>query len=242
MSRVPLILFSGGLDSTYLLHDRLLRGDVETLYVAASQCPKKIKRELAARKKIIDYLNKHCEYSIRRDNVVHLDIDTQNGPVMDCSWAQPFMWLTGALKISDGDFRHSCLEVGYVSGDSILSRLHNITQAWEHLQAFTKHHPIPIQFPLQTRLKHDMLRTLHVPLWEHIWVCEMPVKPKGRGKRNYVACGECPACDTQAASLFLFERKFKKTYQQHVQDYYHPPTQLIEEETITIGELDDSRV
>lgn len=209
--KVPLLLFSGGMDSTFMLHQALVNGDVETLYVQAGQCSNKALQELKARKRIIAKLERLTGNRVLRDHIVKLDFDMYTS-FADYSWTQPLMWITGALKVTDGEERHTHLEIGYVSGDSILSRLHNITQAWEHLQAFTKHHPIPVKFPLHTTLKTSILRGLNPHVWKDIWVCEMPTR-KGR---RFMACEQCEACHTRSATLHIYKRKYGQVYEKEV--------------------------
>ena len=213
MSKHPLLLFSGGLDSTYMLQCALEQGDVETLYVAANQCELKVKRELEARAKIFERLRKIRGGRVIKDHIVKVTVDIKpfSHQMPDHAWQQPLMWIHGALQVSDG-YKQSELRIGYVTGDGILSKLNHMTQAWESLQAFTKHYTMPVVFPLQHFTKQNILERLDPRLWEYIWVCEMPVK---KGRWLY-ACDKCSACHTRAKELFHFERVHEEPYTTYV--------------------------
>lgn len=207
MSKVPLLLFSGGLDSTFMLQTALMEGDVETLYVSGAQCPNKVKKELAARKRIIDKLERICKHRVRRDHVIQME-NLLDGSTPDHKFVQPMAWIYGALKVSDGGDRHSELRIGYVNGDSIMVNLQNVLAVWDQAQHFTKWHPLPLVFPLMYMHKDDILHRLNPHVWEDVWVCEMP-KRKGAG---HTACGSCRPCLTQAAVLHLYAGKYGETY------------------------------
>lgn len=54
--KVPLLLFSGGLDSTYLVSYMLAEnGPVDILYVNGGQAPEKMRLELEARQRNIQF-------------------------------------------------------------------------------------------------------------------------------------------------------------------------------------------
>ncbi len=208
--KVPLILFSGGLDSTLMLQQLLELGDVETLYVRGAQGENKIKKELAARQKIIHKLERITGNRVRNDHVVTISNELFHGGMPDVAWTQPTAWIMAALQVSDGQ-RHSHLCIGYVSGDCILSRMENITQAWYHIQMFTKQNVIPVYFPLHLKEKWQVLNMIDARVWDDTWVCEMPIKDG----RQLVACNKCTPCHDQASYLLNFKRRFGMTYQRH---------------------------
>lgn len=203
--KVPLVLFSGGLDSSYLLHELLKESDVEVLYVKAGQCQVKQAKELAQRRRIVELLQELTGNYVLNWHEVNIGQLFNHMP--DHSWQQPAMWLAGALNHSTGR-RHSKLVVGYVSGDGIVARLHNIERAWYHLQQFSKHDPIPVEFPLSTTSKLSILDRIHPLLWPLVWVCELPKEADvdGSGKREIVACGHCVPCLTMHGTQAMFER------------------------------------
>ncbi len=210
--KIPLVLFSGGMDSTYMLHQLLKEGDVDTLYIKAGQAPDKVAKELIARKKIIWLLEKITGNRVRRD------LETEMGQLFcgmpDHSWSQPAMWMTGALHHIDGN-KHSQLAIGYVSDDGIVSRLHNLQRAWHHLQKFSKHSkPAPVKFPQHTTTKQTIMKMIDERLWEHIWVCELPHDVNG----VTVACGCCVPCLTQHGQLAIYKQSTGQDYHDHIAD------------------------
>lgn len=206
--KVPLILFSGGLDSTYLLELKLREGDVETMYVSGAQSPDKIQKELAARKAIIAVLEKETGHQVRKDYSISLpDVMGGRNYVPDHTFLQPMMWLTGALHVTNAD-RHSELLIAYVTGDGILSHLHQITQAWESIQGFTKTTSIPIGFPTMHFSKQNILDNISRRAVQHVWVCELP-----ETKRHTVkSCGNCVPCLTMAGQLHIWEKRNGMSY------------------------------
>ena len=211
MDKVPLLLFSGGLDSTYMLQEALRDGDVETLYVSASQHPDKIKKELEHREKLFAKLRRiYPNARVRRDRVVTLG-NTMDGAMPDHKFIQPALWLHAALTLIDGEDRHTELRIGYVNGDSNLSHLHDIRAAWDALNKFTKWHPVPVNFPLEFVKKKTVLRGIHPQLYKDIWVCETP---KAHGK-HIRACQQCEPCLTHAAALFVYERMEGQSLKEH---------------------------
>lgn len=208
--KVPLMLFSGGMDSTYLLHTLLAKGDVDVLYVKGGQAADKITQELAVRKRIIWKLEQLTGNRVRYDH--HVSTDQLFAGMPNYSWCQPAMWMTGALHHVDSS-RHSKLVIGYVSDDGIISRLHNIKRAWHHLQMFSKHSkPVPVEFPLHTTSKQSIMKMMDVRMWDYIWVCEMPIDKEGVTS----ACGNCVPCLTQHGQLAIYEKANGRTYREYI--------------------------
>lgn len=114
MDKLPLILWSGGLDSTYLVWDHLSKGQsVDTVYINLLNNPYQSKREIKARK-----LQKKlfCEYPdavIRRDIIWDVSNMDETGDIIHI---QPFIWLHVLNLVFKKD-RHSHIELGYVRED-----------------------------------------------------------------------------------------------------------------------------
>jgi hypothetical protein len=119
--KIPLIMFSGGLDSSYLLETMLRKGNVDTLYVSGAQGSGKIEKELEARRTIIRILEKETGNQVLIDHHISLpDLCGGLNWIVESAFLQPLIWLTGAIHRTEED-RHSELMVAYVSGDQILS-------------------------------------------------------------------------------------------------------------------------
>lgn len=178
----PLILFSGGMDSTYLLQTTLYWGPCDVLYVRGGQHSAKVTKEQDARRKIIDTLNECYGYKVTREYEPAGRLSFAS--VKQRKYSQPVSWLMGALQVLDPD-RHSKLLVGYVGDDGFgFGRLMpEIEKIWYSAQKLIHTgEPIPIEFPLDHVTKREILHHLDTRLVNHIWVCEQPERkyPKDR--------------------------------------------------------------
>jgi len=213
--KVPLLLFSGGLDSSYMLQTYLEKGDVETLYVKGAQHPDKVTLELRARTRIIAELEKKTGNRVLKDRVVNLH-DLFEGDMPDRAFVQPITWITGALQVSNGE-KHAHLAIGYVSGDQVSSEIPFIHAAWENIQHFTKQNTIPVEFPLKVTTKLMILDNIWPEVVQHVWVCEMPERRGDRidgvgSKKRPKSCEWCAACLTQAGTLAMWKQKHGEPY------------------------------
>ena len=201
--KVPLLLLSGGLDSTYLLYNLLKTTDVDVLYINGNQNPDKITMELLAIDKIISWFsvkNKHNEfqeikYSIR--NFYKVDANTSDLEYM--GFAQPLSWMFGAIAKYNPNV-HSSVKIAYVSGDQISSSLFYLKTAWENLTNVIKTKSIPLEFPLETINKRFILKNIPIPLLKLIWFCELPVKKKRN--KYFSACNQCGPCVRHQLELY----------------------------------------
>lgn len=181
----PLVLFSGGLDSTALLENILKTGPCDTLYINGSQSSEKAKKELAARKSIIEYLNANSMHKVISDYTPGYSINlNSNG----CRYSQPVSWLVGALGILNQDI-HNGLYVGYVYDDGGFCRhIPTLENIWRDMQMVSKwDKPVPLHYPLIDTNKVDILNRIDPELLTKIWVCETPTS---EGK----ACLKCNPC------------------------------------------------
>lgn len=198
---VPLILFSGGLDSTYLLYQQLKKSDVEILYVAANQHERKITAEINQRRKIINWLSanagEHQLYRIRREMRVDMQIKELG---LDTAYHQIMPWFHAAIERSTGQ-RHSEVQMAYVMGDQIAYELQNIQQGWDILSKSLKHYPIPLTFPLVRTHKSRIMRLMPAALQALTWHCELP--EPAEGPDLYKACNLCTACFTNKLTQAL---------------------------------------
>jgi 7-cyano-7-deazaguanine synthase in queuosine biosynthesis len=185
--QVPLILFSGGLDSTYLLNFRLKHAPADTLYVSGGQHPLKIEAETKASAKILKLIEADQPYKVR--NRLTLDsLSFAGAPAT--GFTQAPAWLFAALYHADPEV-HNAVDIAYVMGDEITGCIHQLERAWEALWSVGKQGPlVPLQFPLKMHRKAQFLQELPQKILDEVWVCEVPTKP---GK-TIKACGQCAAC------------------------------------------------
>ncbi len=191
-SKIPLLLFSGGLDSTFMLQQSLMESDVDILYVDGGQAPLKIQAEELARLDILDWFievkkkNPTRFHSVRGQR--HFNSPNFAG-APGALTSQPVSWLIAALYHCDPE-RHSCVRVAYVMGDDMAGFRHELCKAWDALLMVTKLHFVPIEFPLIFIKKPQLLREIDQELIPMTWTCETPVWLK----KTLVPCGKCVPC------------------------------------------------
>jgi 7-cyano-7-deazaguanine synthase in queuosine biosynthesis len=212
----PLLLFSGGLDSTTMLYAALQESDVDVLFCDCGQHAQKIQAERLARRNIIRWMNEErvVESGKERFHVVHefnySGVNFASAPSMRSTQSVP--WLVAALYHCD-PCCHSEVRIGYVMGDDALIYRHEIQEAWRNLCLFSKTDAVPLEFPLLHYRKEQLLKWLPADLLDLIWVCETP---KWRGM-EIVACGHCKPCERhnrEMKSAFGTTVQFKKFVKQ----------------------------
>jgi 7-cyano-7-deazaguanine synthase in queuosine biosynthesis len=193
---IPLLLFSGGLDSTVMLQKQLDVGACDVLYGSSNQHPTKIILEREARTKIIDHFNATRMHKVHGewDNANPINI-THEGT----KWAQPIAWMTAALAALDPN-RHSELQIGYVANDGSFCRhLPDMEEIWLRMQKIAKWGtPVPLKFPIIDYSKVDLLNELDLRLLDSLWICEQPTD-------EHVYCGKCKPCTLMKESLARFK-------------------------------------
>lgn len=218
-NRIPLILFSGGYDSTLLLLQTLEYTNVDVLYVKGWQNELKTHLELAARQKIIKKINdSKRDFYIKTDYVVDCilpnSLVSRSGSYYN-GLQQPLEWLTAAL-LAYAPRNHWGLLYGAIAGDDITGHQVDAKRAWESLIAIKyRNEPSILDMPLSNTTKLEVYGHLFADYYEFlplITTCEVP-------KSTYLSevlqteepspyalvreCGECLAC-----------LKEKKIYQQ----------------------------
>lgn len=200
--KYPILLFSGGLDSTAMLHYYLRKSHVDVIYIKGGQDDVKVEAELNARKLIIKELQHITGNSVLTDTTIDVPLDAY--------WHQAGQWIIGASKraVIDAD-RHSHLAVGYVRGDSIIPYLRSVENAWYSMHELCSgtigHESVEIKFPLVDCGKEDYFNAQHelyLPrsVLEYIWTCETPTQiirhDRYSNDREIKPCGKCTPCDT----------------------------------------------
>ena len=208
--KIPLILFSGGLDSTALLLDSLQDSDVDTLYVSSAQGEAKVAKELEARNAIFEVLRNdpsNKKYKVQKDYQFTLtqsatirepmystvDREAHQDEQVGRRFRQVQLWLFAALQIVDPT-RHSEVRMAYVVGDQTNFHLTELRQAWDNLK-WLNGGDVPLKFPMIYRRKEELLDAIGPELETLIWTCEIPTS---QGK----ACGLCAACVSLAKAKF----------------------------------------
>jgi len=200
---VPLILFSGGLDSTYLVSQLLTSGPVDVLYVNGGQCKEKMHLELEARDKLIEKMNSYYPHKIQGQYELIDPVYLHDG--QNKKWIQPNAWIQGAYRVLKKD-RHDSVQVAYVCDDgaNFGSMLPTLQEQWAAtLKLGYEGEHVPLKFPLLNMGKLNILEDIDKRLLNDIWVCEMPKDSK--------ACGCCNPCKLIKRVLWEYKDKHGET-------------------------------
>lgn len=183
-----LCLWSGGLDSTYMLMQYLAAGvKVETCYVNFRNNTQKTIREKQAIENIMKLLQSRG-YILK-----HSEIETEGAPGKMFAMMIPL--LTGLYTRCNSAQTH--VAIGYCMSDDAISFLKEIKQVWKSYAALGvagRSDGLPkLIFPLVQVSKHHMVKNLHTDellnneLLEMVTWCENYIDEKDR-------CGECVPC------------------------------------------------
>lgn len=223
-----LMLFSGGLDSTWLLYNRVKEGHaVDTFYAKGGQSQYKKECEKERRELIKAWIEQHApeDKPAKITEVLPGQVEVQFGAAKHGAWRQAISWLVSALEVVDHT-KHDCVEIGYVMGDEICQHFHDIQDAWRSLWKFSKlGDPIPLEFPLKITSKYSILLGMPGELYKLTWVCELPQLDEGVLK----PCGTCHACITRAVEEHRFFLKQGMT----VERFHTPSAKLIEDKSLS---------
>lgn len=220
--KVPLVLFSGGLDSTYYLYKLLKETDVEILYIKGNQGDVKITAELKARENIIEWLSKKMKFKIRQSFIEDL---SSASITRNYKFGQITPWLFGALNVVDSNI-HSNVDISYVMKDDINEFIPNIKTAWDNLSYTIHSNPITLRFPLSLYKKQDILNDIPVKLYNLTWVCELPKatnvkysdniitveKNVDGGYRKLRPCNNCSACISRKVEEYKYKLLNKRSF------------------------------
>lgn len=207
----PLILFSGGLDSTFACFLQTKENQrFDVLYVNGGQGRLKTDIELHHRRLILDWLRKFNQQrkgddsaSYAQERSIRSEVVFADSPKGGFLQAVP--WMIGALEAADPDL-HSEVQIAYVAGDQILSCLPDLEEAWNALWRVSKRDGfVPLKFPLRFISKAKIIEAMPRELYDLTWVCELP---DGNPVSGYNACGRCLPCETRAVEEY---RRFRDT-------------------------------
>lgn len=191
--RRPLIFFSGGLDSTYLLYLQLQISDVDVVYANGGQTELKQRAEEIAREAVIGKLHDMFPYRVRRQIEVSARLRVQPGGW----WEQPLSWFRHAIEVVNPK-THSEIRVGTLMGDQFASRAPYMADAWRQLcyATMSKEFPAPeLVYPLIHTTKETILKELPKELLALTWSCETPMWSEEKG---ITECELCLPCLTRA--------------------------------------------
>ena len=209
-NHIPLVLFSGGADSTAVLQYRLENGACDILIADSSVGELKLIAEERARTSIIEYLNRQ-DCTVGRILKTY-DLRTSLKIPVSRHWPlqQMPVWFMAALTTLDPD-RHSMVDVGYVLGDDAQGSLDKLETLWNMaVDLFLgpmwdsqkgRYVPlnIPLVFPFRYSDKKSIYKRLGSDLFHLTWSCECPICPSKDKQEQIEPCGDCKPCKTRRA-------------------------------------------
>jgi 7-cyano-7-deazaguanine synthase in queuosine biosynthesis len=183
----PLVLWSGGFDSTCLVIDKLHDGDIDILYIDLENnwiMQRQERRAICKMKALIKDAN------LKGQIINSFNFRYGMIPVTKSVYAQPALWLQAASMIADAE-HHSEVNIAYVRHDDAWHYKTEIMNAYTALNQLTSpDNIVPVKFPFEWFTKTTLLEQLktfeyHKPLLNLIYYCEAGTKKP---------CGECSSC------------------------------------------------
>lgn len=215
--RVPLLLFSGGWDSTYMLHLALQETDVEVLSVRHGYNLSSRWAEEKARGKILDYLHSSKDY---RHKVIGIwsaggqeHLGEMNSNKLE--YAQLFYHLQYLFDQCEHD-RHSSVMLGFLMQDSTALVHDRIQVLWAQMWAVFRPsvaNPPSLKLPLALHRKRNVVELMPVGLKKLVWSCNSPYLRNTTKGVSSKPCGICESCvDVKNAmnDLTLTEKRHKR--------------------------------
>jgi len=183
----PLVLWSGGTDSTCLVIDLLKEGDIDVLYIdiANNVIPQRHEKKAITKLKCL-ILDANLPGKI----ISEYKFGYSTISVTKQIYAQPALWINAAAYIADTDI-HSSVNLGYVRADDAWyyrTEIMNLYTAMNDLVSEGKE--VPLEFPLKWDSKTMLIERLKKFVYfkqvmRLIYWCEKGTK---------IQCGECRSC------------------------------------------------
>jgi len=220
-SKVIAVLFSSGLDSTYLVHKNLKEGNtVHPIYVEIKNNENKCKVEKQNINMLYKIFSEKFPDKIKPPRIV-TEISV-NSNQRDLIFVQIPIWIFGMMYtpyLSEYDEIH----IGYVSNDDAVSYLEQIRDLYNsHKWLVGGKKRLPkLLFPLSQVQKYTMMEELPHEYKPFITSCEEPIlKPyyiKLRDERMqfYEPCGRCVACKRIIRDELAYNDQYRKIIENH---------------------------
>lgn len=195
---MSLVLWSGGCDSTLLLHrvasEQATKKDpVRALSIVHSQVPAN-KEQAQARRNILK------EFKSRGLHVVHSTLHVKTTGtffVKGGGNTQGVLWLGTAISYL---FKDEDLYAGYIRGDDYWHYEGWLQEAFKNLKHAT-YRKGKLLTPFEWKSKGEVIKELKAKKLLHLtWYCEDP-------KKNGKACGGCHSCEVHRAGVWQMKKE-----------------------------------
>jgi len=197
--RVVGVLFSGGLDSTYLVWKNLKDGNiVQPIYIEIENNTNKTKLE----KNRIELLYKEFIKEFSSDNIKSVNYPLSvgvNGGFNSVSLKQVPIWIMGLLTSQNNSLFYidniTELQISYVLGDDAISYLDDINSIYKAYNKIASQPLVPLRFPMTKTCKNQIADALPQQYLDLIVSCEEPRNVNDESEIfDYDPCGYCAAC------------------------------------------------
>jgi len=219
------VLFSGGLDSTYLIWKNLMDGNqVTPIYIEIKNNTNKTILE----KNRIDLLyNKFYENFGNNITDIKYIMDIYiDAFVNNLYFTQMPIWITG-LIFSQGLCVDE-LQIGYIANDDIISYIDDIQKLYYSYKPFVNNIK-PLRFPLLKSCKNDIFEELPLEYKKLIVSCEDPIILNENSMIiDYKPCGNCSSCKRIINSNYYMTGNFPDNYKEVVVMYHMDALQRID--------------
>jgi 7-cyano-7-deazaguanine synthase in queuosine biosynthesis len=198
------VLFSGGLDSTYMLMKALDEGhEVVPFYIDVKNNLSKSKVEQHQAKKILDLINKKYDKFLRLDVVASINV---SGDPHNLKFKQVPLWILGMCYLGS---RIDEIHVGYVMNDDAISYLDDIKRIFKAYHAILETKP-KLVFPISKMKKQEIQEELPSEFKSLVVSCEDPYLNESDGGFEYYECGRCVACQRAKHDGVHYNRRYFK--------------------------------
>jgi 7-cyano-7-deazaguanine synthase in queuosine biosynthesis len=218
------VLFSGGLDSTYLVWKNLKEGNVvRPIYVEITNNKTKSIIEKNRTKLLIQEFrkefdlesNRFCDVQKHVDDMRHIlkvDVDAREDTLL---FKQVPVWILAVLFSQDLDVDE--IQIGYVANDDAIGYLLDIQNVYKSYEPLMRH-LIPLTFPLSKKPKYEMAHELPEQYMKYIFSCECAtiIGSEDAEFIEYEPCCNCTPCSHIIASNYYGLDKFPEIYKKNL--------------------------
>lgn len=198
-----LVLWSGGLDSTFLIEKRLQEGwQVEAAYVEIENNYDKVERELQAVNTLKEHFSNQEKFTYL--GTVYSCLVESSADAGSLHLRQLPIWIAASTYLSSRPIQEICL--GYVENREIIDSIHKLWEAWAPL---FKKEPPKLTFPLLEGGFSKKKIIQESPDWliESTVFCE-----ENFDSEETHPCGKCKPCLTRKlVEIELREDGFKRS-------------------------------
>jgi 7-cyano-7-deazaguanine synthase in queuosine biosynthesis len=186
-----LCLWSGGIDSTYMVWSYLKWGyEVDCCYVKLHNNVVKTKMEMEAIDKIYDHLKLFGNIN-KLNNTFDITLDAPGNAVI---FKQMPIWINCLISSICKD--HNEVAMGYIMNDDAISYLDDIKKVYDSYEPLFNWRyedvKMPeIKFPLAKVHKSEIFTTIPIELGKLTVFCENPLEGNAG---EFIPCGHCHTC------------------------------------------------